>query len=80
MRTVYSNSKEKIIEIIEGILDNNKILSDNREFLDKDILKLSEKLEGKEINQFLHVFVGIAAVNRDNFSRVEYFYKLVQKY
>lgn len=73
MRTVYSNSKEKIIEIIEGILDNNKILSDNREFLDKDILKLSEKLEGKEINQFLHVFVGIAAVNRDNFSRVEYF-------
>ena len=66
MRTVYSNSKEKIIEIIEGILDNNKILSDNREFLDKDILKLSEKLEGKEINQFLHVFVEIRCFSVNN--------------
>ena len=73
MKTVYSNSKEKVIETIESILVNNKILSDDIVFLDKYILKLSEKLEGKEINQFFHIFGLIVEADRDDVGQIGYF-------
>ena len=75
MNHVHSNSKEKITKAIEGLLllDSNITKSDKSLFLNIGILKLSDKLDDKQINQFLDIFGRMIANNQYDVDRVKNF-------
>ena len=75
MNHVHSNSKEKITKAIEGLLllDSNITKSDKSVFLNISILKLSDKLDDKQINQFLDIFGRMIANNQYDVDRVKNF-------